>query len=261
MKQGCKKDICYNQYCKNNVYGKSLFEFSNFSLARVDLQKFVNDKDLLTYIVELIKTKDTTNLICSDTKSITKDNVDTLADTEIAEAFEDVYQFSCSFVDKTQQKEGSDPIRWSSIDLPTYYKFLKRVNTVLKTDELINKLGDMLEIFELNLETNATIDYTQSAIRGFILLLLIPEMEDYGFYEIFERTVHLFKICLVKARHPSAVTQLKSFPKEFLTHLVPKDEFFKTVSKFQQYITIVIIENVFKQEVIMSVIEVLDMFE
>lgn len=102
MKQGCKKDICYNQYCKNNVYGKSLFEFSNFFLARADLQKFVNDKDLLTYIVELIKTKDTTNLICSDTKSITKDNVDTLADTEIAEAFEDVYQFSCSFVDKTQ---------------------------------------------------------------------------------------------------------------------------------------------------------------
>ena len=86
-------------------------------------------------------------------------------------------------------------------------------------------------------------------------------MEDYGFYEIFERTVHLFKMCLVKARHTSAVAQLKDFPRQFLVHLVPKDEFFKTVSKFQQYITIVIIENVFKQDVIMNVIEVLDMFE
>lgn len=86
-------------------------------------------------------------------------------------------------------------------------------------------------------------------------------MEDYGFYEIFERTVHLFKDCLVKIRQPSAVAQLKGFPKDFLTHLIPKDEFFKTVAKFQQYITIVIIENVFKQDVIMNVIEVLDIFE
>ena len=182
--------------------------------------------------MELIQTKDSTNLICSDTKSITKDNVESLSDTDIVEAFEDVYQFSCSFVDKSHQVADSDPIQWSSIDLPTYYKFLKRVNNVLKTDEFINKLGDLLEIFELNLETNATVDYTQSAIRGFILLLIIPEMEDYGFYEIFERTVHLFKLCLVKARHPSAVAQLRNFSKDFLTYLVPKDEFFKTVSKF-----------------------------
>jgi len=86
-------------------------------------------------------------------------------------------------------------------------------------------------------------------------------MEDHVFYSLFERTVHLFKICLVKARHPNTVAQLKDFSKEFLTNLVPYEEFFKTVSKFQQYITIVIIENVFKQDVIMSVIEVLDMFE
>jgi hypothetical protein len=131
----------------------------------------------------------------------------------------------------------------------------------VKTDELIEKLGDFLEVFALNLEQNGTVDYTQSAIRGFILLLLIPEMEDYAFYEIFERTVQLFKICLVKARHPNAVSQLKDFSRNFLASLVPKDEFFKAVSKFQQYITIVIIENVFKQEVIMNVIEVLDMFE
>jgi hypothetical protein len=109
---------------------------------------------------------------------------------------------------------------------------LKRINSTLKTEEFIDKLGDTLDVFALNLEQNGTVDYTQSAIRGFILLLLIPEMEDYGFYEIFERTVHLFKDCLVKIRQPSAVAQLKGFPKDFLTHLIPKDEFFKTVAKF-----------------------------
>lgn len=174
----------------------------SFFVAKKDLEKFKSDKDLLMYVVELVRTQDSTNLICSDSKSITKDNLDTLSDTELVEVFEDVYQFSCSFVEKSQQVADSDPIKWSSIDLPTYYMFLKRVSTVLKTEELIEKLGDFLDVFALNLEQNGTVDYMQSAIRGFILLLLIPEMEDYGFYEIFERTVHLFKICLVKARHP-----------------------------------------------------------
>jgi hypothetical protein len=165
------------------------------------MEKFKSEKELLVYIVELARTRDPTNLICSDSKSITKDNVDSVSDEELVEVFEDVYQFSCSFVDKSQQK-GDDPIKWSSVDLPTYYKFLNRVGTLLKTEEFIEKLGDLLEVFALNLEQNGTVDCTQSAIRGFILLLLIPEMEDYGFYEIFERTVELFKECLVKARHP-----------------------------------------------------------
>ena len=79
-------------------------------------------------------------------------NLDSISDTDLVEVFEDVYQFSCSFVDKSQQLADSDPIKWSCIDLPTYYKFLKRVNTVLKTEELIEKLGDFLDVFALNLE-------------------------------------------------------------------------------------------------------------
>jgi hypothetical protein len=84
------------------------------------------------YVVELARTKDPTNLICSDSKSITKHNVETISDAEIVEVFEDVYQFSCSFVDKSEQHEDSDPIKWSCIDLPTYYKFLKRINSIME---------------------------------------------------------------------------------------------------------------------------------
>ena len=41
---------------------------------------------------------------------------------------------------------------------------------------------------------------------------------------------------------------------------MPKELFLATVLKFQSYITIVIIENIFKQDVIMNTIEVLDIF-
>jgi hypothetical protein len=41
---------------------------------------------------------------------------------------------------------------------------------------------------------------------------------------------------------------------------MPVDYFHQTISKFQSYITIVIIENIFKQDVIMCTIEVLDIF-
>ena len=40
IKQGCLKDICYNQYCKNNVYGKFLSFLYPFCLAKNELQKF-----------------------------------------------------------------------------------------------------------------------------------------------------------------------------------------------------------------------------
>jgi hypothetical protein len=41
---------------------------------------------------------------------------------------------------------------------------------------------------------------------------------------------------------------------------MPVEYFQQTISKFQSYITIVIIENIFKQDIIMHTIEVLDVF-
>lgn len=195
-----------------------------------EIEKFKSDRELLVHVTQLFKTQDPTNLICSECKSISKDNLDAMTDEELVEVFEDVYQFSCSFVDKSEQVLGSDPIKWSSIDFATYYKFLKRVNSILTQDQLLDKLRDMLEVFSL--EQNASDNYMQTSLRGFILLLLIPEMEDFSFYGIFEKTVGLFKLCLVKARKPEASDKLKTFPREFLSELLPKDEFQRTVAKF-----------------------------
>ena len=63
------------------------------------------------------------SVMCSNSKSINKDNIDSLSDLELMDAFEDVYLFSCSFVDKSKQIEGNSPIMWSSIDFETYKKF------------------------------------------------------------------------------------------------------------------------------------------
>lgn len=41
---------------------------------------------------------------------------------------------------------------------------------------------------------------------------------------------------------------------------MPVEHFHTTISKFQSYITIVIIENIFKQDIIMCTINVLDIY-
>lgn len=123
------------------------------------------------------------------------------------------------------------------------------------------KLEDLLEVFEHEITRGTEIspEFAQASIRGFVLLLLLPQMDEFNYFPIFEKILKCFQICNKLARETND-TQLKDFSRELLTHCLPKDQFHTTVLKFQSYITIVIIENIFKQDVIMNTIEVLDIF-
>ena len=127
--------------------------------------------------------------MCSNSKSINKDNIDSLTDADLMDAFEDIYLFSCSFVDKSKQTDKNAPILWSSIDFETFKKFHKRVTDHCKTDNqedalFAEKLDDLLEVFdhEISRGIDGSVEFIQSAIRGFILLLLMPEMDEFPYF-------------------------------------------------------------------------------
>lgn len=91
IKNGCSKDICFSTYCKKNPYCKH------------ELEQFKEDKQILAHLFKvLLKTKDPEDLICSDTVTINRENYDKMTNVQLMEAFEDVFLFSCSFVDKQE---------------------------------------------------------------------------------------------------------------------------------------------------------------
>lgn len=70
-------------------------------------------------------------------------------------------------------------------------------------------------------------------------------MDEFSYFSTFEKIIQLFKICNASTRKTDVV-HLKEFARELLINCMPVEYFQQTISKFQSYITIVIIENIFK---------------
>jgi hypothetical protein len=52
----------------------------------------------------------------------------------------------------------------------------------------------------------------------------------------------------------------QNFAADLIGHCLTKEELGQIIQKFQLYITIVIMEKIFKQEIMQAVIEVMDIF-
>jgi len=76
-------------------------------------------------------------ILCAESVPIGADNIVCLSDQQLDEVFEDFYQFSCSFVDKTARETTKDPMAQCAVDLPAMQKFYKRVR-----DEIAAKEAD-----------------------------------------------------------------------------------------------------------------------
>ena len=131
-------------------------------------------------------------------------------------------------------------------------KFYKRVIEILKArNQSLNRtIDNFFEIMEHQIHTERLEpDFVLPAIRGLVILIQIPEMENFDMFGIFEHAVKLLKIfadeCRKWQNDSSMSEDYKNFMTNFLCHCIPKHEFQKTISKFQNYITLVIIQNIF----------------
>lgn len=196
-------------------------------------------------------------LLCAESRPVSGENVDTLSERQVEEVFEDFYQFSCSFVDKTARTK--DAMTQCAVDFAAMEKFYARVRKDITAREpnqetaqniLIDKLLVFLDISENVTErkNEYSPEYHLVAVRGFTMLLMMQEMEIFNFYGVFERMIELFaKSTHALREQPDAKYQ--NFPAEFIAACLSKDELATVISKFQLYITIVIMEKIFKQEV------------
>jgi hypothetical protein len=113
---------------------------------------------------------------------------------------------------------------------------------------LIDKLLVFLDISENVTErkNEYSPEYHMVAVRGFTMLLMMQEMEIFNFYGVFERMVDLFaKSNQVLREQPDGTYQ--NFPAKFIARCLSKEELGTVIQKFQLYITIVIMEKIFKQ--------------
>ena len=76
-----------------------------------------------------MKSKDPESLVCSESRTINKDNFEEIKDAELTETYDDVYAYSCSFVDK-QEATSDDPLMQCSIDFRTLKKFNERMSKI-----------------------------------------------------------------------------------------------------------------------------------
>lgn len=93
------------------------------------------------------------------------------------------------------------------------------------------------------------------------MLLLLPDIDCSTHH--FERVVQQLKHCHDHLRtYYSAESEFKydEFPVKLIQKCLPKEVILGIVQKFQNYITLVIIQSIFKQDAIQQVIQVLDFF-
>jgi len=142
-----------------------------------------------------------------------------------------------------------------AIDFDTMHKFLNRVRKFVdskfegeeRQTFFIEKLMEFLDITENVIERNngENLEYLQVAIRGFSMLLLASEMEIFSFYGVFERIIELSQRCHQYFRTKSP-KEFADFPRDLIVNCMPKNELSQVVQRFQLYITIVIMEKIFK---------------
>jgi len=104
-------------------------------------------------------------------------------------------------------------------------------------------------------------DFLLSSVRGLTMLLLLPDIDCST--QHFERVVQQLKHCHDHLRmNPEKEGEFKydELPVKLIEKCLPKDIILNIVQKFQNYITLVIIQSIFKQDAIQQVIQVLDFF-
>lgn len=82
-------------------------------------------------------------------------------------------------------------------------------------------------------------------------------MEDYNFHRIFEDLVHMFNNCYDFLRRNEDL-ESECLAIDMAVACMNKEMMTNTVLKFQSYISIVIMEKIFEQEVMQRVIQVMD---
>jgi hypothetical protein len=245
IKNGCTKEICFNNYCKKNPNTKE--EFAKFS----------SDREILLHLTKvLINSKDPETLICPECVCINAKNIDTFTDKQLIECYDDMFQFCCGFVDKTKAN-GADPITDASIDFATLTKFNNRISAYCEQNKdnlLIKGLNDFLEIIDHQVHSETmNADSIKTSVRGFVMLFQMNELENFNYFDTYYQIIRLFKVCHdLLNKYPDQ--RDKTFLVSFLAKCVPKDEFTDIIQKFQNYITIIIMSNNFTQDQIMHTI-------
>lgn len=209
---------------------------------------------------------DPDKILCSDIKTVQADNIDEFTDEQLSEVFEDFYMFSCSFVDKSK-RDVANPISQCSIDYDCLKKFMDRVRKIPQGDAndrddwLIERMSQLLMIIQSEVEKqlDASLEFIQTSIRCFIILLQFREMEDYNFHKIFENLVQMFNNCYDFLRRNEEF-ESENLAIDMVVACMNKEMMGSTVLKFQSYISIVIMEKIFEQEVMQWVIQVMDIF-
>jgi len=183
---------------------------------------------------------------------------------------------------KVAQLSQNDKVRYCGIDYATFEKFVARVRSYTEEKQLTEDSSEFIiimieELIEQIERENSkrsdkgpaiNVPFLLTAVRGLVLLLTLPEMDELRYYETFERVIYYFRQCSVRLRVAQAQQSLNECekillgfsPSKFIALNVPTAVMSSTVVKFQNYITIVIIEDSFKQEIIQCMIEVLDLY-
>lgn len=150
------------------------------------------------------------------------------------------------------------------IDFQLLNRFFKQIaKHVTETGENLSEVfNSFFEIIDYQFNSHSQLaspEFVKSAIRGLVMLLQLPEMEHFDFFPLFEQIVRLLKQMSNYLKRQSTGNE-SQFLINFLSHCLPKHEFQQTIQKFQNYITLVIIQNIFNQEQIMLTIQVMDLF-
>ena len=108
---------------------------------------------------------------------------------------------------------------------------------------------DYLEIVEHELDQEYIPDNTlRTIIRGLSMILEMNEMENFMNFPLFEKLIKLFKYATDEA--PGGDDNLpkgriRDFAVKFLCNCVSTEQFLQVIHKFQNYITLVIMDNSF----------------
>lgn len=133
--------------------------------------------------------------MCSNTISVGSGNIDSLSDQELLDSFDDVYYFCCSFVNR-ETISDVDPDLQCGVDFACLKKFFKRVTKHLETNKksLHQVIADFNELIEHVIHADsANTDFIKTSVRGLFMLLMLPEMEHFDFFSLFEKVIRLLK--------------------------------------------------------------------
>ena len=105
-----------------------------------------------------------------------------------------MYQFSCSFVNKNVDTSDLDAA--CAIDYMCLTKFYGRLRSHLESSQQTYRhvLELFFELIDHQIHSNSLpIDFQKSVVRGLTMLFLLPELENFDCFSLFEKAVQLLK--------------------------------------------------------------------